>query len=200
MSPDMKTETDLDAPKPLSRKILVGLLLGGLGGVAGFTVAEFLGDSITRWDDDVNVVMGTILIGMALISVGVIILRPRSIPKGCGVLQVIVLALAGVMLLAPMYATQLASPEYVFGAVIVLLVAQTAANLMLWRLADEMLRRVMMETSTIAFWALQTALFIYAAAERLGLVETITGWGLIGILMGVYLVSSSIAATRRGMT
>jgi hypothetical protein len=197
----MKTETYLDAPKPLSRKILVGLLLGGLvGGVAGFTVAEFLSDSITRWDDYVNVVMGTVLIGMALISVGVIILRPLSIPKGCGVLQVIVLALAGVMVLAPMYASQLASPEYVFGAVIVLLIAQTGANLMLWRLADEMLRRVMMETSTIAFWALQMALFVYAAAERLGLVETVTGWGMIGILMGVYLVSSSIAATRRGMT
>jgi len=70
---------------------------------------------------------------------------------------------------------------------------------MLWRAADEMLRRIMAETSAIAFWALQMALFVYAAAERLGLVETITGWGLMGILMGVYFISSIVASARRGI-
>lgn len=51
----------------------------------------------------------------------------------------------------------------------------------------------------MAFLALQVALFIYAAAERLGLVDTITGWGLLGILMAVYLIVSIVASARRGV-
>jgi hypothetical protein len=62
-----------------------------------------------------------------------------------------------------------------------------------------MLRRVMSETSAMAFWALQLCLFVYAAAERLGLVGTISGWGLTGILMGVYLIASIVASARRGL-
>jgi len=57
----------------------------------------------------------------------------------------------------------------------------------------------MAETSAMAFWALQTALFLYAAAERLGLVGTISGWGLTGILMAVYLIASIVASARRGI-
>ncbi|TPW01259.1 MAG: hypothetical protein FD125_2673 [bacterium] len=87
----------------------------------------------------------------------------------------------------------------VFGGVLLLVVVQSAANLMLWRTADEMLRRVMLETSALAFWSLQLGLFIYAAAERLGLVGTITAWGLMGILMGVYFIASAVAAARRGL-
>ena len=62
-----------------------------------------------------------------------------------------------------------------------------------------MLRRIMAETSVMAFWVLQTALFLYAAAERLGLVESITAWGLTGILMAVYLLASIVASARRGL-
>jgi hypothetical protein len=71
---------------------------------------------------------------------------------------------------------------------------------MLWRNADEMLRRVMLETSALAFWAVQLSLFIYAAAERLGLIGTITGWGLMGMLMGVYFIASIVAGARRGLS
>ncbi len=196
----MRTETDLDAPKPLGRKIAVAALLGILGALAGYSVAGLVGDSITRWDDDLNVIMGTVLAGMGAISAFMVMFRPSSIPKGCGVLQVIVLVLAGAMLLAPMFGTAFAEPNVIFAGILVLLVLQTIANLMLWRLADEMLKRVMMETSAMAFWALQTALFIYAAAERLGIVESITAWAMTGIMMAVYVLASAIASTRRGIT
>ncbi len=92
------------------------------------------------------------------------------------------------------------APDMVFGGIVLLLAIQTVANVMLWRRADEMLRQVMAETSAIAFWALQTALFLYAAAERLGLVETISAWALTGILMAVYLLSSIVASARRGIS
>lgn len=128
-----------------------------------------------------------------------LVTRPSAIPRGCGLLQIVVFALAGAMFLAPMYAPAIVSPDLVFAGIVVLFLVQTAANVLLWRRADEMLRRIMGETSTIAFWALQTALFLYAAAERLGLVDTITAWGMTGILMAVYLVSSIVAAARRGI-
>ena len=70
---------------------------------------------------------------------------------------------------------------------------------MMFRQADEMLRRVMVETGSLAFWTLQLALFIYAASERLGLVEGITAWGMIGIMMAVYMVASAVAGARRGL-
>jgi hypothetical protein len=46
----------------------------------------------------------------------------------------------------------------------------------------------------------QLGLFVYAAAERLGLIGTITGWGLTGMLMGVYFIASIVASARRGIT
>jgi glycerol uptake facilitator-like aquaporin len=39
----------------------------------------------------------------------------------------------------------------------------------------------------------------YAAAKRLGLVGTVSAWGL-GILMGLYFIASLIAALRRGLS
>ena len=143
--------------------------------------------------------MGFALLTVAGLSAVTLIVKPSSIPKGCGLLQIVVFALAGAMFLAPMYAPAFAQPNVVFAGIVTLFVVQTAANVLLWRRADEMMRRIMGETSTIAFWALQTALFLYAAAERLGLVETVTAWGMTGILMAVYLVASIVAAARRGL-
>ena len=92
------------------------------------------------------------------------------------------------------------APDIVFGGIGLLLAIQTVANVMLWRRGVEFLRLVMAETSAFAFWALQTALFLYAAAERLGLVDSISAWALTGILMAVYLLSSIVASARRGIT
>jgi hypothetical protein len=63
-----------------------------------------------------------------------------------------------------------------------------------------MMRRVMTETSTIAFWGLQSAFFLYAAAERMALIQPVSAWGMTGILMTVYLFSSIVPAFRRGLT
>jgi len=115
---------------------------------------------------------------VGLMSTVVLFTRPSTIPKGCGVLQIAVFLLAGVMFLLPMYAPASVAPDMVFGGIVLLLAIQTVANVMLWRRADEMLRQVMADTSAIAFWALQTALFLYAAAERLGLVDSISAWAM----------------------
>ena len=193
--------TSLEAPRPsLLRKAALFVLLAALGGAFGFGFATLTDGVVTRWEDDLAVFMAAAMIGIGVVSAFVVATRPSEVPKGCGILQVIVMLLAGVMFLLPIFGTAWATPDVVFGAIAVLLAAQSVANLMLWRAADEMLRRVMLETSALAFWAVQLGLFVYAAAERLGLIGTITGWGLTGMLMGVYFIASIVASARRGIT
>ncbi|HRJ64883.1 hypothetical protein [Brevundimonas sp. UBA2416] len=190
----------VDTPRPsLLRKAAVFVLLAGLGGAFGYGVATLTDGAMSRWEDELAVVMAAAMIGVGLITAFMIARRPADVPRGCGVLQVVVMLLAAAMFLLPVFGSAWATPNVVFGAVLLLVVVQSGANLMLWRTADEMLRRVMLETSALAFWAVQLGLFVYAAAERLGLVGTITGWGLIGLLMGIYFIASIIAAARRGL-
>lgn len=190
----------LDAPRPsFLRKAGMVVLLAGLGGAFGYGAATLTDGTLASWEDELAVVMSAAMIGIGLITAFIVARRPADVPRGCGILQVIVMLLAAAMFLLPVFGAAWATPETVFAAVLVLVAAQSAANLMLWRTADEMLRRVMLETSALAFWSLQLGLFIYAAAERLGLVGTITAWGLMGILMGVYFIASAIAAARRGL-
>lgn len=191
----------LEAPRPsLLRKAALFVLLAALGGAFGFGFATLTDGVVTRWEDDLAVFMAAAMIGIGVVSAFVVATRPSEVPKGCGILQVIVMLLAGVMFLLPIFGTAWATPDVVFGAIAVLLAAQSVANLMLWRAADEMLRRVMLETSALAFWAVQLGLFVYAAAERLELIGTISGWGLTGMLMGVYFIASIVASARRGIT
>ena len=190
----------LETPRPsLLRKVALLLVLAVLGGFVGYGITTLMGDVRAVWQDELAVLMAVVTISTGLISAFVVATRPSTVPRGCGVLQATVMLLAGTMFLLPIFGTGVATPEVIFGAVVILLVLQSVANLMLWRAADEMLRRVMSETSAMAFWALQLSLFVYAAAERLGLVDTVSGWGLMGILMGVYFVASIIAAARRGL-
>lgn len=189
-----------DRPPSLAMKIGGGVALGAVGALTGYAMAQMFKDQGAPWPDVLATAMAVALIAVGLLSAVILSTRPSTVPKGCGILQVVVFLLAGVLFLMPMYAPAFGGPDVVFGGIVLLLAIQTVANVLLWRRADEMLRQVMAETSAIAFWALQTALFLYAAAERLGLVDTISGWGLTGILMAVYLLSSIVASARRGIT
>lgn len=196
----MMSRSDSPNAQPLVVKIVGALVLAGLGALMGYGLSNALEGRDLPWPDALALAMAVALLSIALLSAFTLATRPSTIPKGCGVLQVVVFLLSGLMFLAPMYAPALTTPDTVFAGIVVLLLIQTVANVMLWRRADEMLRQVMADTSAMAFWALQTALFLYAAAERLGLVDTISGWGLTGILMSVYLIASIVASARRGMT
>lgn len=188
-------------PASMAMKVLMFAGLALLGAGFGYLTVELsqLEQATGTWADSLALSVAFALLMIAILSAVTLVVRPSAIPRGCGLLQVTVFALAGLMFLAPIYAPTFVRPDIVFGGIIAVFALQTVANVLLWRRADEMMRRVMSETSAIAFWALQTALFLYAAAERLGLIETITAWGMTGILMSVYLVSSIIAAARRGI-
>ncbi|MBJ7446875.1 MAG: hypothetical protein JHC81_05010 [Brevundimonas sp.] len=184
----------------LLRKIAVIILLAGSGGAVGYAASYVTRTRELPWPDALALLMAVTLIATGIIGAITMARRPASVPKGCGLLQIAVMGLAGVLFILPIFATRWIDADMVFVAVVALAAVQTIANVMLWRRADEMLRRVMMETGAIAFWAGQMALFVYAAAERLGLVGTVSAWGLMGILMALYFFASMIAALRRGLT
>ena len=175
------------------------ILLALIGAAVGAATARFIDAAALPADDALNLFVGVVLIGMGVVMGGIMALRPANVPKGCGLLQILVTALAGVMLVIPIYGPNCVSAEVAMAIVLGRLAIQTVANVMMFRQADEMLRRVMVETGALAFWVLQLALFVYAASERLGLVEGITAWGMIGIMMAVYMVASAVAGARRGL-
>ena len=120
--------------------------------------------------------------------------------------QAIVLALSGVMMAAPVLARLLYQPlsghlaGAVMAAIVGLFLLQTLLNLSVWNRADEMIRQTVAEAGAVCFWLLQGALFLWAAAEKLELVPALSAWDMMTILMGAYLVISTVISVRRGLT
>lgn len=189
-------------PVSLPVKIAGFAALAALGGVFGYVLAHFADFSreTVSWDDALAWVLGFSLIAFGALVGLTMVVKRDAVPPGTGVVQILVFVLAGLMFLAPMTATAWVSPAAAFAGMVALFAAQTVGNVIAWRRSDEMMRRVMTETSTIAFWGLQSAFFLYAAAERMGLIQPISAWGLTGVMMTVYLVSSIVPSFRRGLT
>lgn len=185
------------------RKIVrVGALAAvgaAIGAVAGYASDHWFDVSGVGWPDLLAGFIGLVCLASAAAAVVAILQRKPNVPSGCAWMQVATLALAGLMLFVPMLAPA-GSETLAFAGLVVLFALQTAANLRLWRIGDELLRRVIIETGAVSFWSLQAALFLYAGAERLSLVPTVSAWGLTGILMTAYVLASSVVAFRRGFS
>lgn len=123
-------------------------------------------------------------------------LSPREL--GLMRLQAFVIILAGMMLAAPPILADGAWPmEYAFTGLVVVFVIQTIANILVWRASDSFNRRISMEAGALSFWGLQGALFLWAAAERMGLAPPVTAWSAVVVLMTVYLLASFWTGLRR---
>ncbi|MBJ7319506.1 MAG: hypothetical protein JHC96_11960 [Brevundimonas sp.] len=177
-----------------------GLFFLGLAGAGvGYLVGGRMEVEDLRWDDALALVIAALLLMTGVILAAMAAMRSSKLPPACGPLQALVMLIAGGLMVAPIWGPNLASPDVVFIGLVLLSLVQSVANLMLWRRADEMLRRVMVETSALAFWASQMALFLYAAAERLGLTGGVSAWGMMAVLMTIYLLASAVASMRRGL-
>ena len=177
-----------------------GLFFLGLAGAGvGYLVGGRMEVEDLRWDDALVLVIAAMLLMTGVILAAMAAMRSSKLPPACGPLQALVMLIAGGLMVAPIWGPNLASPDVVFIGLVLLSLVQSVANLMLWCHADEMLRRVMVETSALAFWASQMALFLYAAAERLGLTGGVSAWGMMAVLMTIYLLASAVASMRRGL-
>lgn len=118
--------------------------------------------------------------------------------------QAAVMALAGLMLATPVVARLAFDPlpvqlaQAIMAGIVALFLLQTLLNVTVWMRADEMVRQMVAESGSACFWVLQGALFLWACAEKLQLAPALSAWDLMTILMGVYLVVSSLMSVRRG--
>lgn len=113
----------------------------------------------------------------------------------------IILGSAVLLAIPPFHAAAGApAPALTYALMMPLLAAHSLLNLRLWRRADELFRRVIVESAAVCFWVLQLALFTYAAAERLGLLTPLTAWQAVSVMMAVYLLVSAWIGIRRGLS
>lgn len=111
-----------------------------------------------------------------------------------------VLALAGLLLGAPQIAVMSGassqSRTLVFAGIVLAFLLQSGLNWLIWLRSDEFVRALIMQTSVISFWVAQGALFLAAAAEKLGLTPGFSLWNACICLLTFYFVSSVVLAAR----
>ncbi|BDE05291.1 hypothetical protein WPS_05670 [Vulcanimicrobium alpinum] len=86
-----------------------------------------------------------------------------------------------------------------YAAILAGFALQSALNVAIWRRSDEFLRAVLAEATFAVFWIAQGALFLVAAAAKVGLVPMPTLWDGVTVLMAIYAVTSVVVGVRRGM-
>ena len=113
------------------------ILLALIGAAVGAATARFIDAAALPADDALNLFIGVVLIGMGVVMGGILALRPTEVPKGCGLLQILVLTLAGIVLIVPIYGSNWLSAEVSMAIVLGLLAIQTVANVMMFRQRSE---------------------------------------------------------------
>ncbi|MDB5470747.1 MAG: hypothetical protein JWR84_2307 [Caulobacter sp.] len=212
------------APRRLAPRLILtalGLVAGGVVGaaIARLTKAGVIDLDALGWSDKAAVLIAVCLMALGLITAvasfnrraaGRMMDPDEGRPATPGQLalyrdQGLVLFLAGVMMAAPVAALTLFDPlpapiaSAVMMAIVAGFLVQTAYNIVVWRRGDELMRRVISDTGAVCFWVLQGLLFLWAAAEKLNLAPVLSTWDVMTILMGFYLLISSVISIRRGL-
>jgi hypothetical protein len=86
-----------------------------------------------------------------------------------------------------------------FAGIVAVFALLTVFNIMTFRSIDEFYRRAVLESMALSFCVLQGALFLWAAAERFGLVPALNSWDAYTASMAGYLVLSIIIGRRAGI-
>ncbi len=117
-------------PRSLLTKLAMFAGLAVLGGLFGQAIAHFsdLEASAVGWDDSLAFAVAFGMLTIAALSGVTMVVRPSAIPPGCGLLQIVVFALAGLMFLAPMVAPAAIPPALVFAGIVAAFALQTVAK------------------------------------------------------------------------
>lgn len=206
-----------DWARQLSKAVLAGAVFGAVGyGVGKLAADLFPGFSPDlsglRWADIVAGGVAALLL-VACLGTGITSFDRRALgrvlklegPAGDDEvlsvrLQSLILGLSGVTMVLPMILSGIGLPVTAsLAAVGLLLAVHTALNLRLFRSVDELFRRVVIKAGALTFWLGQGLLFLWAAAERLGVAPPLTAWDIYVVLIGAYLVVSMVVTIRRGL-
>nr|WP_314122235.1 hypothetical protein [uncultured Brevundimonas sp.] len=201
---------------------LRALAFGALFGVIGYGLGAWLAkvapgglglaDKAIHWSDGLALLVGFALVAGSLWALYVSLdakrlgwmysLEGDASPEETRLarVQAAVMGFSGVILTLPIvFSLAGVSPALGIVAIGLLLVLHTVMNVRVYRQADELLRRAVMETAAVTFFAGQLVLFMWAAAERLGGVPPITAWDIYAVLMALYLAASLWISVRRGL-
>ncbi len=217
---------DAAVPRNLIRRILISVIIAApIGAVAGYFVGRALKKGnfgpVVDWS---LADLFSMMIGLMLLTSGLFVawaatssrrwnemvekqpgdapIDPSAVRQGRR--SAAVAAIAGALMLVPPFAAHAglgADGRWLVAASMALVLAlQSWINWQLWRDGDELSRAVIAQTGAVCFWALQLALFVWAALTRLDLVAEVDSWTLMTVMMGTYLGVSMIISFRRGLT
>ena len=217
---NVRTSTPAN-PKLLLRMLIGALLGAGVGySTVSAAVTLHISPNAFSWFDWIALWLGIVFIASGIVAFFISTNRRRlartlegdeaALPATTGEvrsfqLQAATLALAGIMILIPPFATgslaahRLSSPAVsvsIFAVVAILFLLQTAVNIRLWRDSDEFARGLMLSICALTFVVGQGLLFLYAAAERLHLVHQISSWDVITLLLSLYWVVAASISLR----
>lgn len=201
---------------------LRALVLGAVFGVVGFGAAGWLiklapgdlnlADKAIRWSDVLAMLVGSALVLGSLWALYISLdarklgrmsnLEGDASPEETSIAryQAAVMGFSGVLLALPIgFSLAGVNPALGVAAIALLVALHTVMNLRVYRQADGLLRRAVMETAAVTFFAGQLILFLWAAAERLGAAPPITAWDIYAVLMTLYLGASLWISVRRGL-
>lgn len=206
----------------LPRRLLTAFGFGMIMGVAGYLFGRLvlpgligpdaLDGANVRWSDALAALTGiALMIGAGVVMV--ISLDPRRLGRMYRMdepasaeegrqarFQAAVMGFSGLILLLPIvFALVGLDGGVAMGLIVLLLAVHTVLNVRVWRGVDELLRRTAMESATVTFFLGQGLLFLWAAAERLGVLPPLTAWDIYAVLMTLYLSVSAFISARRGL-
>jgi hypothetical protein len=198
-----------------TRKMLFQLVSGGIvGGLAGYFGLGLLdADAMSA---DQLIVSG---IGLIYLLMGVIVGFGLIAPKlGSSILNVedadeineqrriltgstiCMVALGAALMILPMAGPGGSiTPLVGIGGLLAALALLIIVSIRDWKFYDEMLRELSRDAGNLAFCGIGTVLLIWAAAAWLGLAVAPTPLGLVGLIMGGFLLAIFVASARKGL-
>jgi hypothetical protein len=180
---------------------LLKLLGGGVIGVAMAAGAMVLvAKGVFTFSDYLPMIIATMYVATGLTVwinpyVRKTKMRGESLWPRC-----ILMLVSGIALAAPVLMPSRVEPLLTLGIVALLWLISWQVMRYVLRHTDELLRRVIADANQMSTACLIPALFLYAAAERLGIVPQGTSiWVVNGIVVWVYFMMSQFAWMRRGL-
>jgi hypothetical protein len=222
MMDSVKSEETPRSMRVLAIMLGLGLVAGALTGWVTGKLLKAASVESLPWSDLAALVIALSLLGGGLLTAALsadrrglaILANPRAPEFRRAVtasqalffrLQAGVLILAGLLLAVPVAAEVMFKGRVdqvgplALGGIVLGFALQTVLNIALWRRCDEVYRQTIAETGAACFWILQGVLFLWASAEKLGVVPAISSWDAVTAMMAVYLLTSVIVASRRGL-
>lgn len=188
--------------KPLRRNLIIMAVAFIIALPAGYLLGQGIpGGAFDgwTWEDALTTGVGAWMLLCVPISIARWVIVPNARYGKSLTVPILTLGTGGVSLVLPVAARGLLDPSLIFAIVVVLFIAMAVLQLMQHRQSDELMRRYTADSTVIAYTILLAAFSFYAAGARLGVIPTVSPWGLIGIACLVQFAVAMYVYYRLGL-